>query len=84
MKGIHIFNHPIRFIKLQLEREFFGFIGLISSIGILTYGVIYKGEVTLSTFSTVQGNHFTVPITILGFILIFLFGVYLVIKNRRT
>ena len=84
-KIIHVWNHPLKFVVHQVEREFFGFIGFIASVGILGYGVIFKdSKIQTSTFSATGFNEviFSIPIWIIGILLIIIFGFYLLMKRK--
>ena len=82
---IHFYNHPIKFVKNQVEREFFGTLGFIFTVGILLYGQFTGSRVSLSTFTiadyTVQ--QITIPVVLIGLIGVLIFGSYLIIKITR-
>lgn len=82
---IHVWTHPWKFIKMQVEREFFGTIGFISSVGILSYGVLFKdSKIQTSSLSATGFREvvFSIPVYIIGTILVILFSLYLYFKRK--
>ena len=76
----------LKFIKEQIFREFFGFVGFLFSTSILAWGVIFK-DAKLQT-SSVSATGFTevvfsIPVYIIGIILVLVFGGYLIMRRRR-
>ena len=81
MREINIFKYPVRFIRHQISREFFGFIGFLSSTTILGYGVLSQRKATVSLASIIDTDKvFTISITLIGIILMIIFLSYFGIK----
>jgi len=71
-KTIHVWNHPLRFVVRQVEREFFGTLGFVFSMGILSYGVLYRdSKIQTSSLSATGFREvvFSIPVYVIGIIL---------------
>lgn len=85
MTKLTLFKAPGKFIKNQIQKEFFGFLGGIFSVGILAYGIIFKdSRIQTSSLSATGFNEiaFSVPVYVIGIILVLLFILYIYFKRK--
>ena len=84
-KTIHIWTNPWKFITMQVEREFFGTLGFFFSMGILSYGVLYRNSKIQTSSLSLTGFReviFSIPVYIIGIILSAGFLGYLILRRK--
>ena len=81
----NLYKHPVKFLKNQIQKEFFGFLGFWFTIGIMLYGIKTEKSLSVATFSltSTPTNYSTIPLSIIGFLGALAIVIYLYKKRRK-
>ena len=75
----------LNFIKKQIFKEFFGFLGFLFGSSIFVWGVIFQDAKVQTSSLTVTGFSevvFSIPVYIVGILLTTVFLLYLYFKRK--
>lgn len=71
-----------RYLLRQVQREFFGFLGGVTTISIITYGEISRKSIQVSSGSLLSTNIINISITTIGIFMLIVLILYFIFKRR--